>query len=160
MTRSRPRAAADQTLRLAWRASRPGLGVVFLFGAFINLLKLALPLYLIEVLDRVPASRSVGTLVMLTIVALLAVTAGLALEAVRRRMLARWGRWIEQHLGYILFQRRLGGARFGDTGGARIHSTTSRRCAPSSRGASPRGWTSYGRPSSCWAPTSSTRCSA
>lgn len=114
MSRSRAK-TADQTLRLAWRASRPGLAVVLFFSACINVLRLALPLYLIEVLDRVPASRSVGTLVMLTVVALAAVLTGLALEAVRRRMLSRWGRWIERRLGAVLFRRGLGTATLGQT---------------------------------------------
>jgi PrtD family type I secretion system ABC transporter len=70
---------------------------------FINVLKFATPLYMLQVLDRVPASRSVETLVMLTLAILVAVIAGLALENVRRRMFARWGIWIEQQFGPRLF---------------------------------------------------------
>lgn len=83
-------------LRRAWRASFPGLAAVAIFSVAINILKFATPLYLLQVLDRIPASRSVETLAMLTIVTVLAIAAGVALEAVRRRMLANWGRWIEQ----------------------------------------------------------------
>ena len=106
-SRSRRASTVNQPVHLAWRASRGGLVALAFFSAFINLLKFATPLYLLQVLDRIPASRSVETLIMLTIMTLLAVTAGLALEAVRRRMLTRWGTWIEQQFGARLFQRGL-----------------------------------------------------
>jgi PrtD family type I secretion system ABC transporter len=80
-----------------------------MFGAFINVLKFAMPLYTLQILDRIPASRSVETLVMLTLIALLAITAGIALEAVRRRMLAQWGAWIEREFGPRLFLAGISG---------------------------------------------------
>ena len=91
-------------LREAWRASRGGLAAVILFGAFVNILKFAMPLYTLQILDRVPDSRSVETLVMLTIVALLAVVSGVWLENVRRRMLVRWSSWINRVIGPHLVQ--------------------------------------------------------
>ena len=94
-------------VRAAWRASRLGLLMVFILGIFINILKFATPFYLLHVLDRVPASRSVETLVMLTVAATLALLTGLALDGVRRRMLARWGIWIEQRFGARLLNRSL-----------------------------------------------------
>ena len=106
-SRSRRASTRNQLVRIAWRASCGGLVAIAFFSAFINLLKFATPLYLLQVLDRIPASRSVETLIMLTIMTVLAVTAGLALEAVRRRMLTRWGTWIEQQFGAKLFQRGL-----------------------------------------------------
>ena len=114
MARSRSKKPViHHVVRAAWRASLPGLVVIFIFSMFINLFKFATPLYLVQVLDRVPASRSVGTLVMLTAVTLLAVLAGLALEGVRRRMFTRWGRWIEERFGQTLFQRNLASATLG-----------------------------------------------
>ncbi|MER8409528.1 ATP-binding cassette domain-containing protein [Mesorhizobium sp. M1307] len=65
---------------------------------FINALRFAGPLYLIQIFDRVISSRSVETLVVLTLAALLALVAGAALETIRRRMLSRWGIWIEHQL--------------------------------------------------------------
>jgi len=90
-------------LRRAWRESRGGLIVIILFGVLINLLKLATPFYTLLLFDRVRSSRSVETLIMLTIVAVFAVLAMIALELVRRRMFARWGAWIEQEFGPRLF---------------------------------------------------------
>jgi ATP-binding cassette subfamily C protein len=80
---------------------------VILFTAFINLLKFATPLYLLQVLDRIPVSRSIETLVMLTIMVLVAVAAGLALNLVRRRMLTRWATWIEHQFGPRLVRQEL-----------------------------------------------------
>ena len=91
-------------LSAAWKASRSGVAAIILFGAFINLLKFAMPLYTLQILDRVPDSRSVETLVMLTVIALLAVLSGILLESVRRRMLGRWSGWLNQLLGPHLVQ--------------------------------------------------------
>lgn len=109
MTSLRRKSTAGRSgaVRAAWRASRLGLLMVFILGIFINLLKFATPFYLLHVLDRVPASRSVETLVMLTVAATLALLTGLALDGVRRRMLARWGIWIEQRFGARLLDRSL-----------------------------------------------------
>lgn len=104
------RTAGEETaLAAAWRASAPGLAAVVVFGAAVNLLKFAMPLYLLQVLDRIPASRSVETLALLTLMALAALAAGAALDIVRRRMLTHWGYWIERRFGPELVARGLGG---------------------------------------------------
>lgn len=103
----RRRAGDDTAITTAWRASRGGLVALFLFTVFINLLKFATPLYLLQVLDRIPVSRSIETLVMLTVMVLVAVAAGLALDVVRRRMLNRWGTWIEHRFGPRLVSQEL-----------------------------------------------------
>lgn len=95
----RRKAGTETPIAAAWRLSRPGLFSVAIFTAGFNLLKFALPLYLIQVLDRVPASRSVETLVLLTIMVVIAVLCGMALDVLRRRMMARWGVWIERRFG-------------------------------------------------------------
>ncbi|TIT19273.1 MAG: ATP-binding cassette domain-containing protein [Mesorhizobium sp.] len=81
-----------------WRRSTPGLAAVVGFGVCINVLRFAGPLYFIQIFDRVISSRSVETLVILTLAALVALVTGVVLEAIRRRMLSRWGVWIEHHL--------------------------------------------------------------
>jgi ABC-type protease/lipase transport system fused ATPase/permease subunit len=86
-------------MQSAWRRSYPGLFVVLLFSVVVNLLKLATPLYVLQILDRIPASRSVETLLMLTVIALAAVLTGAILDVVRRRMFMHWGTWIERHFG-------------------------------------------------------------
>lgn len=106
----RRKAGTDTALAAAWRASRGGIAAILVFSVFINLLKFTLPLYLIQVLDRIPASRSVETLVMLTIMAMVALSCGLALDVVRRRMFNRWGVWIEDRFGPKIVQKGLSGS--------------------------------------------------
>lgn len=96
-------------LRQGWKASRGGIAAIIVFGAFINLLKFAMPMYTLQVLDRVPDSRSVETLVMLSIIALLAVLSGVVLESIRRRLLVRWSSWINRYLGPHLVQSGIDG---------------------------------------------------
>jgi len=91
--------AARRVMRDAWRRSYPGLAAIHLFSVFINILKLAPPLYVLQILDRIPASRSIETLVMLTVITIAAVLTGAILEVVRRRMFMHWGAWIERHFG-------------------------------------------------------------
>lgn len=90
-------------IRDAWRRSRAGIAIIFLLTAFLNVLKLTLPLYIFQVLDRVIASRSVDTLVLLTAITVLAILAGSMAEFLRRVMLGHWGTWIEQYFGRQLF---------------------------------------------------------
>jgi PrtD family type I secretion system ABC transporter len=94
-------------LKGAWRKSRPGLSVVALFSVFINVLKLAMPLYVLNVLDRVISSGSLETLAMLTAITLIAVVCGVLLEVNRRRLFIAWGNWIENLLGPHLFKAGL-----------------------------------------------------
>lgn len=96
--------------REAWRLSAGGLIAVFIFGAFINLLKFAMPLYTLQILDRIPDSRSVETLLMLTLIALLAVISGVALEGIRTRMFVRWAAWIKRRFGTFLVQSGMSGS--------------------------------------------------
>src|SRR5882757_1767519 len=62
---------------------------VMIFSCAINLLYLAGPLYMLQVYDRVVSSGSIVTLVMLTLVLLLAFAALAGLDTVRGRILAR-----------------------------------------------------------------------
>ncbi|MGI9450143.1 MAG: type I secretion system permease/ATPase, partial [Geminicoccaceae bacterium] len=87
------------TMRSAWRRSYPGLAAIAVFSVLVNLLKLATPLYVLQILDRITASRSVETLIMLTVITLAAILTSALLEAIRRRMFAHWGAWIERHFG-------------------------------------------------------------
>ncbi|AGT08233.1 alkaline protease secretion ATP-binding protein [Paracoccus aminophilus JCM 7686] len=96
---------------MAWRASRPGLVTVMVFTTIFNLLKFAMPLYLVQVLDRVPASRSIETLVMLTVLVVIAILCGLALDVVRRRLLVNWGMWVERQFGPRMLHRGLSETR-------------------------------------------------
>ncbi|HEY4166227.1 MAG TPA: type I secretion system permease/ATPase [Reyranella sp.] len=67
----------------------PFLGTAGAFSLAINLLYLAGPLYMLQVYDRVVPSSSATTLVMLTLVLLLAYLALAGLDAMRARVLTR-----------------------------------------------------------------------
>lgn len=57
-------------LRDVLRSSAAGIACAGIFGLFINLLQLVVPLYMLQVYDRVIVSYSVDTLIMLTLLAL------------------------------------------------------------------------------------------
>jgi ABC-type protease/lipase transport system fused ATPase/permease subunit len=70
-----------------------------LFSLAINLLLLVPPLYMLQVFDRVLASRSGETLAVLTIAALTALVVMALLEVLRARLLAAAGAALDQRLG-------------------------------------------------------------
>lgn len=108
------------TLRSAWHKSYSGLMSVGVFSVFINILRLATPLYILQILDRVIASRSIETLFMLSIITLIAIVCGVLLEIVRRRMLMHWGDWIERSFAPVLFAAGLKKDNKQDSAGSKI----------------------------------------
>jgi PrtD family type I secretion system ABC transporter len=76
----------------------PTLVMVLIFSLAVNVLRFVTPIYMLQVLDRVIASRSLETLAMLTLLALVATGVGLVIDSVRRRMLTRVGDWLESEL--------------------------------------------------------------
>ena len=82
-------AGTGSELGIALSASRGALIGVGVFSFFINALMLTVPLYMLQIYDRVLASRSTSTLLLLTLVTLgLLVTFGV-LEWARSRVLVR-----------------------------------------------------------------------
>lgn len=78
-------------LRAARRRSRPLLWAVAIFSFFVNLLMLTGPLYMLNIYDRVLGSRSLETLIALTVlIAFLFAMMGL-LDHVRGRVMGRVG---------------------------------------------------------------------
>jgi ATP-binding cassette, subfamily C, type I secretion system permease/ATPase len=92
------------------RALAPLRGAVLwsvTFSLGINLLMLTVPLYLLQLFDRVLSSRSMDTLWVLTVIAVVAlVTYGL-LETVRKLMLTRTGYLLDARLGPDVLQTLL-----------------------------------------------------
>ena len=70
-----------------------------LFSLAINVLLLVPPLYMLQVFDRVLASRSGETLVVLTVAAVVAVLGMALLDIVRARLLAAAGAALDRRLG-------------------------------------------------------------
>ena len=83
---------------LAWAA-------VFSFG--VNLLTLAIPLYTIQVYDRVLSSGSGATLTVLTIAVLGGMVASAMLEDIRARLLVALGVNFDSQLATQLFERQI-----------------------------------------------------
>jgi PrtD family type I secretion system ABC transporter len=81
------------------RRFRPHLLFAAFFSLAINLLLLAPPLYMLQVFDRVLASRSNETLALLTAGVLIALAMTAALDAVRARLLAEAGAALDRAAG-------------------------------------------------------------
>jgi ATP-binding cassette subfamily C protein len=81
------------------RAVRKNLVIVMGFTVFLNILVLAIPIYLFQISDRVLTSRSTDTLVMLTLVIVGAVIVQVVLDAIRRFILMRTAVEVAVQLG-------------------------------------------------------------
>jgi PrtD family type I secretion system ABC transporter len=94
MTSHRTTTPLDKALRAAW----PGLLAALLFSLAVNLLMLALPLYTMQVYDRVLGSGHTETLILLTVIAGFTLLAFGLLEAVRSSVLSRVGAGLGERL--------------------------------------------------------------
>lgn len=99
MQHIRPRAAAAHPgIRAALGDLRRAFRSIAVFSAAVNLLMLAGPLYMLQIYDRVLASRSVPTLVALSIMLVGAYTFQGALDLIRSRIVARGAMLLDHHL--------------------------------------------------------------
>ncbi|MBL4615103.1 MAG: ATP-binding cassette domain-containing protein [Magnetovibrio sp.] len=73
------------------------VGALVAFSLIIHLLMLVLPIYSLQLFDRVLGSGSMETLVMLSILAVGALCIQAAMEHLRTRLLLRWCRIVEDH---------------------------------------------------------------
>ncbi len=87
----RPISAARNRVSDVFRQMRPDFLQVGVFSALINLLMLTGSIYMLQVYDRVLSSRSVPTLLAISLLALLAYGLQGILDSVRARMLSRIG---------------------------------------------------------------------
>ncbi len=83
-------------------ACRGGFWAVGLFSLALNLLLLTIPLYMLQLFDRVLTSRSVETLTLLSVAATGAILTLAALEAVRGQLMVRISNWLDRQLGGAL----------------------------------------------------------
>lgn len=103
----RSREPGISPLRQAFRKCYPALWAVALFSALINVLALTGSLYMLQVYDRVLASGSVPTLVLLTVLMVgLFTTYGL-LDWVRQRILVRVGNRFDNNVHNQVFHAQL-----------------------------------------------------
>lgn len=85
-------------LRNITHSCRNAVYVVGIFSFFINLLMLTIPIYMLQVFDRVLASRSMDTLVYLTMVAMIALMAMALLDIARSRVMVQVSYWLDNAL--------------------------------------------------------------
>lgn len=88
----------DSPFKNAILECRPLLLGAFLFGLFINLLMLAVPLYSLQVLDRVLSSGSLDTLLVLTVIVAVAIVFMGILQILRSLIFSHLGRWLDDRL--------------------------------------------------------------
>jgi ATP-binding cassette subfamily C protein len=95
--------------------SRSSLIAVGVFSVVINLLILAVPIYLFQISDRVLTSRSIETLIMLTAVVLGALAVYAVLDMLRRYILMRVAAHVETALAGPVLSAAAKAAQFGST---------------------------------------------
>jgi len=98
-----PRFANDPVRRAFWTV-RADWFHVGLFSAVVNVLMLTGSLYMLQVYDRVLASRSIPTLVALTLIAIAAFALQGALDAFRLKLLSRMGAKVDRELSPLAAQ--------------------------------------------------------
>ena len=84
--------------------------VALAFSFFTNLLVLTVPLYMLQVYDRVLASRSMDTLFLLTLIAVVSLLALSLLDSSRAHLVARFGYRLDQKLSPAVIKAILGTA--------------------------------------------------
>ncbi|MCO6419756.1 type I secretion system permease/ATPase [Siccirubricoccus sp. KC 17139] len=99
--------AADTPLRRALAACRKQFLLVGLFSGVVNLLQVTTSIYMMQVFDRVLASRVLDTLYYLSILAIAAVMVLAMLEAVRGQVMQRIATWVEHRVAPEGFVRAI-----------------------------------------------------
>ena len=84
-------AKTSDIVTLAMRSVRPALSAAIVFSFFINLLALSAPLYMLQIYDRVLSSRSIPTLLLLTLLLAFLYAVSASLETIRSKVLVRAG---------------------------------------------------------------------
>ena len=96
----------------ALKECRPLFVGALVFSLVINLLTLAVPIYSMQVLDRVLSSQSVNTLMMLTLIVTAATVFGGILTAIRGAVFTQIARWLDDKLARYLVDKTLSLALF------------------------------------------------
>ena len=91
-------------LKRAFAACRRVFVGVALFSACLNILMLSVPLYMMQVYDRVLATSNVDTLIALTVMVAAALLVLGFLDALRGRVMVRVGTWLDRELGSLVLE--------------------------------------------------------
>ncbi|WP_232475109.1 type I secretion system permease/ATPase [Neoroseomonas rubea] len=96
---------AQTALARALAACRSQFMAVGVFSGVVNVLQLTVSLYMMQVFDRVLATRNLDTLLYLTLIAIAALGLLAVLEAARSRIMHRIGGWMEEKVAPEGFAR-------------------------------------------------------
>ncbi len=108
----------DPSLASIMQHIRKGLFIIAAFSLFVNGLMLVIPIYSLQLFDRVLSSRSYDTLYLLTIVAIGLLAVQNLIDALRGRILTRLGLHLEDKLKGSVLGATLQRAALGETGSA------------------------------------------
>lgn len=86
-------------LKSCMQLHRDSFVAVVVFSFVINLLMLTVPLYLLQIFNRIVPSKSTDTLLFLTGIVVIAIITLAILEATRRYIFVRFGTWLDGRLG-------------------------------------------------------------
>ncbi|MBR0663740.1 type I secretion system permease/ATPase, partial [Roseomonas hellenica] len=100
-------ALSETPLRRALAMCRAEFWSVGVFSGVVNLLQLTVSIYMMQVFDRVLATRNLDTLLYLTLIAIAAIGLLALLEAVRSLVMQRLGQWVERRVAPEGFTRAL-----------------------------------------------------
>jgi PrtD family type I secretion system ABC transporter len=100
----------DNLLSRGFRATRPAFLTAIFFSFFINILAFVGPLYMLQVYDRVLASRNYMTLLFLTLIAAFLLLVYAVLEKIRSAVLVRTGLMFDSLTRSELFESVLQGS--------------------------------------------------
>ncbi len=94
-------------IKEALLASKAMLRYVLIFGCILNLLMLTTPIYSMQVLDRVLSSGNTSTLLMLTLIIMLALVLMGFIQGARSFAMNRMGVWFEKRLSEVVFSNSI-----------------------------------------------------
>lgn len=97
-------------LRSITKSYKKGFKAVVVFSFFINLFMLAVPIYLLQVYDKIIPNNSSDTLYFLSVAVVFALVTLAALELLRSKILAKLGVWFNEKLGGHLLASSIAGA--------------------------------------------------
>jgi len=86
-------------LEEAFKKCRFVLLAVAVISLFVNVLMLTVPLYMLQIYSRVLVSRSIETLIYLSVAAVVALLVVVSLDFTRSRILVQMSAWLENRLG-------------------------------------------------------------
>ncbi|MFN3448523.1 MAG: type I secretion system permease/ATPase [Roseococcus sp.] len=107
MSETAGRPARKDPLARALESVRAQFAAVFAFSGVVNALQLTVPLYMLQLFDRVLAARNTDTLIHLTVITVFGLLVMAVLEATRSIVMQRLAAWVEWRAAPAVFDRAL-----------------------------------------------------